>query len=189
MEGPFLLDLPIEILSLISQIASSTAYVCLKLTCKTLFYNTEIIPRNNINDIDATKSLLFDSLSNESSDIFIFLRDELKYNINDSIVCDIIAWHGNLSLLKWARNNGYVWTKKTCKCAAKGGHLEVLKYLHENGCPWGYSTCMSAAEGGHLECLKYAHENNCLWDRFTCSFAAYNGHLECLKYAHENGCP
>ena len=50
--------------------------------------------------------------------------------------CSSIAKYGNIKLLKWAHDNGYVWDEESCNLAAINGHLDILKYLHEKGCQW-----------------------------------------------------
>ena len=95
---------------------------------------------------------------------------------------------GNLSLLKWLRDNGCHWDKKTCKNAAENGHLEVLKWLRENGCDWDSGVCFEAALGGHFEVLKWARENGCTWNDQTVIAAATAGRIDILEWLLENGC-
>ncbi len=112
------------------------------------------------------------------------------YNIKNNInICAYIAGSGNLEMLKWAYENGYIWDSWVCECAAVNGYLDCLRYAHEHKCPWDEWTCSNAAMNGYLDCLRYAYENGCPWDETTCSNAAMNGYLDCLRYAHENGCP
>jgi len=106
----------------------------------------------------------------------------------DDKLCGKFSSIGNLSLLKYAHENGFGWDEETCCGAASSGHLDCLMYAHVNRCSWNYKTCSNASANGHLECLKYAHENGCDWNCSTCINASAQGHLECLKYAHENGC-
>ncbi|CAB9520488.1 ankyrin repeat protein [Seminavis robusta] len=106
-----------------------------------------------------------------------------------SQVCTVIAKSGNLTVMQWARQQGFPWDAWTCASAAKNGHLEMLQWLHANGCPWNADTCICAAEGGHFEILKWARENGCPWSARTCDGAAKNGQLEILMWARENGCP
>ena len=77
---------------------------------------------------------------------------------NEATACMKAAEAGHLEVLKWARENGCPWDKRTCEFAAYYGHLEVLKWARENDCPWNEATCMKAAEAGHLEVLKWARE-------------------------------
>ena len=106
---------------------------------------------------------------------------------------DYVSWfsalNGDLSLLKWARENGCPWYENTCSIAALNGYLYCLQWARENGCPWNEWTCSNAALNGHLDCLQWARENGCPWDKYTCCNAARNGHFDCLQWARENGCP
>ena len=104
-------------------------------------------------------------------------------------ICVYAAAEGHLEVLKWVRQNGCPWNKRTCAYAALGGNLEVLKWARQNGCPWDNLTCENAARGGHLEVLKWARQNGCPWDEFTSFYAEKEGNLEVLKWARENGCP
>ncbi|CAB9521857.1 ankyrin repeat protein [Seminavis robusta] len=49
--------------------------------------------------------------------------------------CAFAAGHGQLEILKWARENGCPWNEDTCEMASSGGYLEVLKWAREHGCP------------------------------------------------------
>ncbi len=146
----------------------------------------------------------------------IKLKNDFNYeymmtlNINNNA-----ANNGQLDVLKWANENGYLPTFNTPFCAVRGGHLPVIQYLHDNGykfqdifseaAEYGHipvliwakenytdfdsiSTCAAASRKGHLHVLQWAHENGFSWDERTCSMAAYKGHLSCLKYARANGC-
>ena len=104
-------------------------------------------------------------------------------------ICNEIAKHGHLEILKWARSQDCPWDKWTCAAAAEGGHLKVLKWARSQGCTWNSYTCSHAAKGGHLKVLKWARSNGCPWNTITCIYAAAHGRLEVLKYAVENGCP
>ncbi|CAB9502238.1 ankyrin repeat protein [Seminavis robusta] len=112
-----------------------------------------------------------------------------RKNPSRHLVCNAIAIVGNLTVMQWARQQGFPWHEYTSIKAAKHGHLEMLQWLRENGCPWDRQTCKAAAKFGHLEILKWAHENGCPWNEKICEYAAINGHFEILKWARENGCP
>ena len=45
--------------------------------------------------------------------------------------------------------------------AARHGQLEVLKWAREHDCPWNHRTCEAAAEGGHTELLQWARVHGC----------------------------
>jgi len=122
---------------------------------------------------------------------------------------------GNLSLLKWLRENGCQWDTKcfrsaegnlevmkwlkenkcprdlfeNCFMSGQNGNVEALEWARENGIPWNMGTTAGAAKGGHLEVLKWLRENGCRWEESTCVNAAGEGHFEVMKWAIENGCP
>jgi hypothetical protein len=125
---------------------------------------------------------------------FSFLEEfRILFRYDDESICSELSSRGMIDCLKYAHENGYLWSSETCSKAIKNGHLEIVKYIHENGCNWyKFEICEIASHNGHLEILKYAHENGCpLEYRFTnaCIESSRNGHLACLKYAYENGCP
>lgn len=109
-----------------------------------------------------------------------------KLAFKDRLVCTLIAYHGNLEVLKWARGNHLPWDESTCSMAALLGNLEVMKWAHENGCSWDSTTCIAACHGGHLKCLEYAHKHGCHWsdeNHGQASTAYRNGqYSQCIAY-------
>jgi hypothetical protein len=103
-------------------------------------------------------------------------------------ITKIIALHGYLPLLQWARANSCSWNSSTCNYAAFNGHTAVLQWARNNGCHWDKYTCANAACNGHLATLQWARNNGCDWDEYTCGYAAQNGHLHILQWARQNGC-
>ena len=104
---------------------------------------------------------------------------------------------GNLSLMKWMRENGCSWDEDSPMMAAKGGHLEIFQWLLEQQCPVDRRACSAAAGGGFLEVLKWMREQrggggkariNHLfpWNATPCKEAAAGGHLEVLKWLRES---
>jgi hypothetical protein len=74
----------------------------------------------------------------------------------EEIMCNCIAYSGNIPMMKWARSDKsssndetdveersrkqlrltpFPWDTETCSNAAKFGHLQLLKWIHEQGCP------------------------------------------------------
>ena len=105
-------------------------------------------------------------------------------------VCTDSVKFGNLKLLKWARENGYSWSQKTCELAAACKRVEILKWLRENGCPWNeHRFCMEAIMFKRLDDLKFAKEVGCHLDESLCEEAAVNNRFEILKWLRDNGCP
>jgi hypothetical protein len=65
----------------------------------------------------------------------------------------------SVSVLRWARQNGFCWDWRTCAEAASGGFLEVLSLAFDEGCDWNDDTCTLAAMGGHLDVVAFAWKN------------------------------
>jgi hypothetical protein len=78
------------------------------------------------------------------------------------------------------------WEEGPCRSAAEGGHLSVLQWARANGWPWNESTCTYAAANGHLHVLQWARANGCPWDMLTYVGAARGGHLAVLEWARAN---
>jgi len=50
--------------------------------------------------------------------------------------------HGDVSMLRWIREQRGPWDARTCLCAALEGHLELLQYAVEASCPWSRLACL-----------------------------------------------
>ncbi len=48
-------------------------------------------------------------------------------------VCFVAATTGNLELLKWGKDNGFMVDINICNIAASNGHLDVVKWALDNG--------------------------------------------------------
>ena len=171
--------LPSDVIGLLLDQVTPSAYFCFIHVCK-WFHIKKKLPQKD--------EIIRDSLTFNTPNVFIFLRDDMKINIRNTHVCQTIARFGSIELLGWAHNNGYIWNEETYVSATLEGRLDVVKYLHENGCPWNKDVFIGAATQGHLEIFKYFHQNGCSWNEWTCSEAAKGGHLEILKYIYENSC-
>ena len=80
-------------------------------------------------------NLLFDSLGKTSKVLLIVFahvnkfyyktssRYAITHKITKRLECKNIAAEGSLELLKWARENGCIWDRRTCSYAALNGHL------------------------------------------------------------------
>lgn len=110
---------------------------------------------------------------------------------NRPFVCQNIAKTGNLPLLKWARENEYVWNHNTTSNAAEHGHFEMLKWAFENGCELHRDIFSKALKSNDLEIVKWIHANkhvtNYELDLDTCENFLKNGNLEMLKWIIKNG--
>eukprot|EP00797_Seminavis_robusta_P003966 Sro1256_g256620.2 (315) ;mRNA; r:12401-13345 len=147
------------------------------------------IPIPDSRSAESTDTLCSETFCNQPRAEY-WLKDNSSNKTPDlANVCNVIARYGNIMVMKWARQQGFYWSERTCAAAARNGHFELLHWLRENGCPWSERTCEYAADGGNLDILKWARENGCAWNERTCWSAAHGGHLEILKWARANGCP
>jgi hypothetical protein len=105
----------------------------------------------------------------------------------DGRTIEVVAFKGNLEMVKYCVVNECPINEKACSCAASQGHLEILKYLREEvKAPWDSWTAAWAAENGHLHILEYLVERKYdKYDEIAYFWAAEKGHLDCLKYLHE----
>ncbi len=174
----------------------------------------EMVPERYIiasNNILIKSLILFDCLS--------LLELARKNGCNLYNVYGLAAFHGNLEILKWAKDKGFEFNSRyvvhviqnghlevlkwmhdnyyinqllrenMCNYAASSGQLDILKWTHENGYKWDASTCSNAALSGNVECLKYLRLNKCEWNKYVHQNANNYGHKELLEWAMENGCP
>lgn len=102
-------------------------------------------------------------------------------------VCEKIAIHGNLELMKWCREKKFAWGY-SAQQSAKHGHFEMLKWIKESGCKFDERVCSEAAKGGQLDILVWLRENNCPWDKFTTRNIAERGDFITLIWAINNKC-
>ena len=90
----------------------------------------------------------------------------------------------SVSVLRWARQNGFCWDWRTCAEAASGGFLEVLSFAFDEGCEWNDDTCTLAAMGGHLDVVAFARKNGCVFNACACLMAARGGHMNILEHVY-----
>lgn len=89
----------------------------------------------------------------------------------------------------WLNENGHKCDVCICAIIAFKGDLELLKWLREQNCPWDSKTCEMAVEGEHLEILQWARENECPWDDITYRIAKKRGNQKILDWLEKNNCP
>jgi hypothetical protein len=130
----------------------------------------------------------FDILAAKINNLNLFSWAVSTFDMDDSvlsIVCSVIAWNGNLKLLKYARSLGYHWDELTCYLAAEKGNLKMLKWAMRKGCSYTNDTCEYAGFGGHLDIIKWLGKGNYLSGRggyLAFSSAAYGGQLEVIEW-------
>jgi len=67
--------------------------------------------------------------------------------------------------LAWAKANDCPWVARTFAMIARHGDLQVMRRARELDCPCAKSTCAAAAAGGHLDVLAWARKHGCPWER------------------------
>lgn len=78
---------------------------------------------------------------------------------------------GSVNVLEWLWDNDWD-LSKTCYFAACHGQLEILKWARDRGLPWNEFVCQVAAQNGRLTALKWASENGCDFNIPQCLFVA-----------------
>ncbi|AVK76339.1 Ankyrin repeat protein [Pandoravirus kuranda] len=113
--------------------------------------------------------------------------------IDDKLAGDPAAWfallaaHGGLDVLQWARANGCPWDEAAPALAAMRGHFDTIKWLHANGCPWDANTCAEAVLAGHSDILVWLRDNGCPRDMRTWRWARLCDRD--VVWVETNGCP
>jgi len=97
------------------------------------------------------------------------------------------AKRGHFHIVKFAFQQNYdIWSTLICQYAALHGNLSMLRYAHENGCPWDDETCDEAVNNSNLHCLKYAYHNDCPWKRDLFEKAVKKRCLTTAKWIYKN---
>jgi hypothetical protein len=159
-----------------------------KLNLGDLFYRAIKFDRLDLLQLSHRRRLrLFENLPDDCSAI-LRASSSSKYP-SDTAVCWRVARGGNLTMLKWCRENGYEWDEDTFAHAAGSGNLELLQYCRDNGCPQGNWAYCYAAENGHVDILQWLFDGGYPWNEYAWNHAVYSGHLDALKWLRANGCP
>src|SRR5947208_4294656 len=77
-------------------------------------------------------------------DLLIWAHNNYSHH-DDWFIYATAAYNGNLDIIKWLKQNGYIWNEETYAYAASGNQLEIIKWAKLNGCPWDENTCKVAA--------------------------------------------
>lgn len=67
--------------------------------------------------------------------------------------------NGQLHVLKWAKEQGYVFDRWLFEIAVWHGNVEILQWLHENGCPPSRSAVLAAITSGKFHMFKWFFEH------------------------------
>lgn len=106
----------------------------------------------------------------------------------DQRLCTAAAGFGDVKMMEKLYAIGGKFEKPACDLAAFKGNFSVVKWLREKGGEsWEQATCKRAAAGGHLEIVKWALENGSVCDKYACAFAAAGGQIEVLKWMYSSG--
>jgi hypothetical protein len=107
-----------------------------------------------------------------------------------SIVTRHIAWRSdsNLSLLKWAVDNGAPFDTLVIKNACSTKKFNMVIWAINNGCPFIHSA-NDLALTANLDVIKLAHEQGCPFNSLVTFYAAAENNGDLLKWAYENGIP
>ena len=126
----------------------------------------------------------FDYIGGDFKEQYRILKDS---DTNSILI--LAAEQGELSLVKYALNNGYnIYKDIVLSRAAGNGHLDVVKYLVEKGADIherGETPLMLAVKNGHLDVVKYLVEKGAnihVYDNYILKLAQERGHTHIMKY-------
>jgi hypothetical protein len=92
--------------------------------------------------------------------------------------CSRAVAEGYIDLLRWARLRGVRWDSSVCRAAAHRGDLSMLRWLREqNGAPWDSHTANAAAANGHLALLDWLLRAGAPTDATLYTWAVRSGQL------------
>eukprot|EP01117_Protostelium_nocturnum_P013338 TRINITY_DN4968_c0_g1_i1.p1 TRINITY_DN4968_c0_g1~~TRINITY_DN4968_c0_g1_i1.p1 ORF type:complete len:392 (+),score=128.58 TRINITY_DN4968_c0_g1_i1:147-1322(+) len=129
-------------------------------------------------------------------------EEKERNNSSPEWFCVTAARDGNLSLIKWAKENGFKLDNVKevdsydeseegdiiTSAASLGGHLEILKFARENSLFFNENTFNYSAARGHLDIFKWARENNVSnFESYGAMVqAAVGGHISIIEYCKNN---
>jgi hypothetical protein len=93
--------------------------------------------------------------------IIVMLLRERGCSWYGQLICENAARAGNLPFLKWAKEQGVVFTERTMAVSARGGHTDVCAYLRSQNCNWGIRVCNVAAYAERMDTLDWLLEHGC----------------------------
>jgi hypothetical protein len=120
-------------------------------------------------------------------DNYYNLLKQHYFTKRNKIMCPILAFRGNIELLKKAVMLKCPLNDYTILCAAYEGHLKIIQYLEPNVSCDLNTIVGNAAEKGNLEIIKWAHTKsellNTTFGFHSLSFTSSKyGHIHVLKW-------
>ena len=145
--GPFLGNLPPEILDVVDLGWFQTTFAMAGRTC-----------REAVERVASTRAVLTE-------------EERTQFRSRQMTPLAVAVVEGDVEALEWLiqlfdgkRLKWRDFGTGLSRLAAGRGRLESLTCLRANGCPLDERTCHYAAQGGHLEVLQWARQNGCPWD-------------------------
>lgn len=93
------------------------------------------------------------------------VKYHLKYEQNeknkeiDNFILSHAIQGGQLKVIEYLNNKGYIFTDYDMQYAASKGQLHVMKYLFNRGIPYTEIIMLSAITGGYYDIVKYLHKH------------------------------
>lgn len=164
------------------------------------------------NEVDIDSSAMTHAAKKGHIDIIEFLIVEKKCKIRKD-VCYHAAANGHFNVVKYLHSVNPNALSGVCVGAAKSGNVNILNFAYENGyviddhfyCEhiqifdWLFdknqisaniNLSKKTAQSGNLECMKFLHGHNFLVaGSQVFEKATIGGNIEMIKWLHEIGCP
>ena len=83
----------------------------------------------------------------------------------------------------------YKQKKKLMVSAAKGGQLSTLRWARQQGCPWDRRVSDAAAAGGHLAVLQWLRQEGCPCSPWVYIAGQGSGFPDVVQWLEEQGFP
>ena len=108
------------------------------------------------------KHVLFDAISANNMSAVKFLHHKIEDPSLLEDCCSEAALNGNLEMLQFLHEHGYVWDENTTGNCIVSQSLPCLEFAHEHGCPWDpFYMVLNAATDKWYEGLTYLLDNHC----------------------------
>ncbi len=103
--------------------------------------------------------------------------------LTDAEQLEVSNPHDGEQLIAWALNNGYTWRDNAASVIAFGGNLSLLKFAVSKGCILDDGVYRDASIRGHLGIVIWAYENKCPHPEEIIMGAALGGNNNILDWA------